>query len=152
MLSGTSSPYLSRIATAFARVEASGTVGPEAISDGSSPGTSEMISAQTLAGAAAMARRPPLISETCFRTQFISAIVAPERSKARASACSSASEIESGKAGSNAEPPPEIRQRTKSSAVRPDTASRISRDASSPAASGTGCAASRTRIRRQGAA
>ena len=39
----------------------SATVGPEAITDGSSPGTSEMSSVTTAAGQAASARRPPLI-------------------------------------------------------------------------------------------
>ena len=72
------------------RCVGSGTVGPEAITDGSSPGTSEISSATTRAGGAAAASRPPLIAERCLRTQFISSIVAPERSSARFTACLSA--------------------------------------------------------------
>ena len=53
------------------RSSPSGVVGPDAITDGSSPGTSEIIKDTTLAGAAARARRPPLIAERCFRTQLI---------------------------------------------------------------------------------
>ena len=46
--------------------------------------------------------------------------------------------------GSSAEPPPETSATTRSSAVRPETVASSARAAASPAASGTGWAASRT--------
>ena len=46
--------------------------GPEPMSSGASPTTSEMASVSSRAGAAARARRPPLIRETWRRTQLIS--------------------------------------------------------------------------------
>ena len=70
-------PYFSSTASASANVVGSGTVGPEAITAGSSPGTSEMTSVTTCAGAQAAASRPPLIADRCLRTQFISAMLAP---------------------------------------------------------------------------
>ncbi len=76
--------YLASTARASAKVEGSGTVGPEAMTAGSSPGTSEIAKVTICApGAAAAASRPPLIAERCLRTVLISPIVAPERSKAR---------------------------------------------------------------------
>jgi hypothetical protein len=60
------------MASASAQVVASGTVGPLAMTDGSSPGTSLMVSVTTRAGAQAAARRPPLMRDRCLRTQFIS--------------------------------------------------------------------------------
>ena len=59
-----------RIASASAKVEASGAVGPEAMTSSGSPITSESSSACTRAGAAARASWPPLSSEQCFRTAF----------------------------------------------------------------------------------
>ena len=73
-------PHLTFIAdkggglSAAAEVVGSGTVGPDAITDGSSPGTSEIISETTGAGAAAIASLPPLIADRCLRTVFISPI------------------------------------------------------------------------------
>ena len=54
--------------------------------------------------------------------------------------------------GNKAEPPPEIRHKTVSSARRPCTRRSMSRAACSPAASGTGWAASTMAMRSQGAA
>ncbi len=133
--------------SASSLVEGSGTVGPEAMIEGSSPGTSEIISATTLAGAAAAASLPPLMAERCFRTVFISEMVAPLLSSALFTACLSSSVSPSGGSASSAEPPPEIRQSTRSSSVSPCTSSRMRRAASRPAASGTGCAASTTSSR-----
>jgi hypothetical protein len=65
----------------FQRVGAGGRIGHgRAGGDGrqSSPGTSEIASVTTRAGAAARARRPPLIAERCLRTQLISAMLAPQ--------------------------------------------------------------------------
>ena len=56
---GASILYLAMTASASCRVVASGTVGPEAMTERSSPGTSEIMSATTRAGAAARrAARP----------------------------------------------------------------------------------------------
>ena len=93
------------------------------MSIGSSPGTSEISRFSTRAGWQAAARRPPLIADRCRRTQFISPMVAPERSSARFSACLSASVRPAAGIGSSAEPPPEIRHSTRSSAPRPCTVS-----------------------------
>ena len=48
--SGTAIAYLSMMASASSLLDGSGTVGPEAMIEGSSPGTSEIISATTRAG------------------------------------------------------------------------------------------------------
>ncbi len=121
------------------------------MTEGSSPGTSEISSASTGAGDAASARRPPLIAERCLRTQFISPIAAPLRSSAWLIACLSPSVTPGAGSASSAEPPPEIRHSSRSSAVSPEARARMRRAAVSPAASGTGCAASTTSIRRVGA-
>ncbi len=130
--------YCSRIARASAKVVGSGTVGPEAMIAGSSPGTSEISRLTTRAGAAAAARRPPLMAERCLRTQFICAMSAPELSSARLTACLSSSVRPGAGRASSAEPPPEIRHSTRSSADRARTLSRIRPAARQPAASGTG--------------
>ena len=57
-----------------------------AITAGSSPGTSDIASITTRAGAQAR-QAPPLIAERCLRTQLISAIVAPLRNSAAATVC-----------------------------------------------------------------
>ena len=143
---GSSIPYFASTASASANVVGSGTVGPDAITDGSSPGTSEIASVTTRAGAAAAASRPPLIAERCLRTQFISVMFAPDFSSARFTACLSSSVRPSAGAASRAEPPPEMRQRTRSSGPSPFTSSSMRAAARRPAASGTGCAASTTSI------
>ena len=137
------------MASASASVVGSGTVGPLAITAGSSPGTSEISSDTVRAGNAAAASRPPLIAERCLRTQFISSIEAPERSSARLTACLSASVSPSAGSDSSDEPPPEISASTRSSSPSPCTSSRIRAAAARPASSGTGCAASTTSIRWQ---
>ena len=82
--------YLAKTARASAKVVGSATVGPEPMTEGSSPGTSEMTNVTTRAGAAAAASLPPLMAERCLRTQFISVIVAPDLSSARLTCCLSA--------------------------------------------------------------
>src|SRR5262245_66062895 len=74
--------YFSKTPSAPSRVVASGTVGPEATTEGSSLGTSEIIKVTTCAGAAAAASRPPLMAERCFLTQLISVMAAPHLSSA----------------------------------------------------------------------
>ena len=87
MASSTSRPYFATMARASASVVGSGTVGPEAIADGSSCGTSEIASVTISARWPARASRPPLIRDRCLRTVLISPIGAPERSSARVNCC-----------------------------------------------------------------
>ena len=47
-------------------------VGPDAMTDRSSPVTSEIANVKIRAGAAANAKRPPLSAERCLRMQFTS--------------------------------------------------------------------------------
>ena len=135
------------MASASAQVDGSATVGPLAITAGSSPGTSLMASVTTRAGAHAAASLPPLIADRCLRTQFISSMAAPLASSARLIACLSCRVSPGAGIDSSAEPPPEIRHSTKSSGPSPCTRSRMRCAAAAPAASGTGCAASTTSIR-----
>ena len=86
-------------------------------------------------------------AERCLRTQFISEIGAPELSKAWLMRCLSVKFKPSTGSDNKAEPPPEIRQSTTSSAVRPCVKSKIRCAACKPAASGTGCEASTISIR-----
>ena len=127
--------------------------GPEAMSIGSSPGTSESSRFTTRAGWQAAASRPPLMADRCRRTQFISLMLAPLASRARLSACLSAS-VRPGSA-----------QRQQRRAAAGDQAQHqvVGRQAPhhveharcaarSPAASGTGCAASTISMRSHGTA
>ncbi len=141
--------YFARIARASAKVLGSGTVGPEPITEGSSPTTSEIASVSTRAGVAA-ARRPPLIAERCFRTQLISWIVAPLLSSARVVACLSARATPGAGSTSSAEAPPDIRHSTRSSAFAARTISSMRPAAARPRSSGTGCDASIISILKHG--
>ena len=58
------------------------------------------------AGAAARARRPPLMAERCLRTQFISEMLAPLFKSALLTACFSSSVTPSAGSAISAEPPP----------------------------------------------
>ena len=147
---GSSIPYLRSTARASAKVVGSGTVGPEPITAGSSPGTSEIRRLTRRAGWQAVPSRPPLMAERCLRTALISPIAAPERSSAPVTACLSASAIPGAGRVSSAEPPPETRQSARSSAPSPSAMARMRAAASRPPASGTGCAASTTSIARVG--
>ena len=100
------------------------------------------------AGCAARASWPPFRRERCFRTAFSSLIVAPASRRRRVTACFSARLTPVTGAGVRAEPPPEKRQRTKSSGPAARASRRISSPAASPRASGIGCHASTTRTRR----
>src|SRR5487761_2655883 len=97
------------MASASLHVLASATVGPEAMSAGLSPGTSEIIRFTTRAGWQAAAKRPPLIADRRRRTQFISAMVAPLLSRLRLIPCLSSSDSPAAGSGNRDEPPPEIR-------------------------------------------
>ena len=122
---GTTMRYFSRISSACALVVGSAAVGPDATRAGSSPGTSEMISATTFAGCAANARRPPLIADRCLRTQLISEMGAPLASSARVTFCLSSRLIPGAGNVSSEDPPPEISANTRSSGVRPCTSARM---------------------------
>jgi len=62
-------------------------VGPEAMSRGLSPGTSEISSETSFAGAQSAPSLPPLSDDRCRRTQLISEIVAPLANSAAPTAC-----------------------------------------------------------------
>ena len=111
--------YFATSARASASVVGSGTVGPEAIAEGSSCGTSEIASV-TISAACSPARasRPPLMRDRCLRTMFISPIGAPERSSARLTCCFCANETPSTGAIQLAEPPPESSTSSRSSGGR----------------------------------
>jgi hypothetical protein len=79
-----------------------------------------------------------LIAERCRRTQFISLMLAPDFSSALLTACLSSSVRVSAGATRREEPPPEIRHKTRSSAVKPWTSAWMRREALMPAVSGTG--------------
>ncbi len=83
---------------------------------------------------------------------YVEQIGAPLESSVAFSIASSSSVRSPGGQGSKADPPPQIRATTRSSALNPSTASNSAREASRPAASGTGCAVSSTRMRSQGTA
>ena len=122
--------------------------GPTRCRPGDRLGRRRSASVSTRAGWHAAASRPPLIAETCRRTQFISPIVAPDASSARLSCCLSASVAPAGGSESSAEPPPEIRQSTRSFVAESlDEREDALPAAATPAASGTGCAASTISIR-----
>ncbi len=138
------------IFSASSRLVLSGTVGPDATKAGLSPGISETTSEKTFAGWAQAANLPPLMVERCFLTAFIAEIGAPDASNDLLTAISSSKVRPSGGDGNNAEPPPEMSATTRSSSVRPDTASNSRFEAASPASSGIGCDASMISIVLQG--
>ena len=140
-------PRSSRTRSASAKVVGSGTVGPEAIVDRSSPTTSERTRATTRAGAAARARPPPLSRERCLRTVLSSAMEAPARSRCAVTAAFSSRVTPSAGAGSRAEAPPERRSTSVSSLPRPCARASTARAAARPRASGSGWPARRRRVR-----
>ena len=88
----------------------------------------------TVAGDAARASSPPLKRERCLRTAFSSLIVAPAASSSRVSACFSSSVTGGAGAGVSAEPPPETRKITRSSAVAASASARSRAEAARPRA------------------
>ena len=136
---GTSMPNRCTTARASDSVEGSPTVGPEPITAGWSPGTSEIASVTTRAGCARVASRPPLMRERCFRTVFISVMLAPERSSARVMSCFSSSVIPAAGAIQLADAPPESSTSTRSSTSATSANSSARSAAARPAASGIGC-------------
>ena len=143
-------PLAASTRRASASVVGSGTVGPDAMVAGSSPGTSEIASVTVRAGKAAAASRPPFTADMCLRTVLISWIEAPEASRRAVTACLASKDMPGSGRASSAEPPPEARNRKRSSGPSARAASRIRPAAARPAASGTGWPASTTSIREQG--
>ena len=145
--------YFASTARASAKLVGSGTVGPEAITAGSSPGTSEIARVRIRAGAAAAASRPPLIAERCLRTVLISPIVAPQRSSARVTACLSA-RVRPG-AGKGQQGRAAARDQADQLVVGPEPARQrrgCAAPPASPAGSGTGWLASTISMRSQATA
>ncbi len=138
------------MACASWRVLASAAVGPEAMTDRSSPGTSEITRLTTAAPPAASASLPPLIADRCLRTQLISRIVAPLFSNSRVSCCLSASVTGPAGSASSDDPPPDSRHSSRSSGVSCDVAASARRTAVSPSTSGIGCPASTISMRLHG--
>ncbi len=130
--------YSSRTCRASANVLASGAAGPDPITPGSPPMTSESSRASTRAGAANRASWPPLMSEMCFRTVLIWWIFAPHASRILVTACFSSRVIGGAGRVRRAEAPPEIRQITKSSRPAAAAIPAIRRAPAMPRASGTG--------------
>ena len=126
------------------------TVGPEAMTRRSSPGTSDRISAVT--GAPETRSQPPPFSrDSAWRTRFVCVMSAPEPSSSRFTSCFSASVTPATGAGSMAEPPPEISASTRSCGPAARSSASTSCAAASPAASGTGWPEASTRARGRGA-
>ena len=129
-------PYFSSTAKASSKVVGSGAVGPEAMTSSGSPITSEMIRLNKARPLNAWASRPPLKSERCLRTQFISLMVAPQACSNWVTCCLSSSVIPAAGAGNNAEPPPEIRHSSTSCGPAFRAISRIWRVPATPSAVG----------------
>ena len=133
-----SNPYPSRIVRAEAKVEASGAVGPLAMTSRSSPITSLSIRHSMAAGQASRASCPPLTIEMCLRTALISWILAPHASSNFVTACFSSSVTGGAGAGSSAEPPPDIRAMIRSSSPACPAMRAMRVAPATPAASGSG--------------
>ena len=139
--------YFATRARASASVVGSGTVGPDAIADGSSCRTSEIASVTiSAAWLPARASRPPLMRDKCLRTVLISPIGAPERNSARVTCCFCVNEMPSTGAIQFADPPPDSSTSRRSSAVASAARRSVSSAAFSPASSGAGWPASTTLI------
>ena len=109
-----SPPKRRRMSSASRKVVASGTVGPDPMTLGSSPTTSEMANVRQAPGAAA-ASHPPLLAERCFLTVFSSWMSAPARRRCRVVFCLSASVRPSAGTAISAEAPPDSRTSSVSS-------------------------------------
>ena len=139
-------PVLARIASARSGSNCAATVGPEAITSGRSPTTSETrkLCMSAAAAPAAAASRPPFTRERWRRTRLISSMAMPERTRCAPIAALVSSETPAIGSHSSDEPPPEMRKMTRSSLVALSASSRMRRPAARPAASGTGWRASIT--------
>src|SRR5262249_54899209 len=118
-------------------------VGPEPITPGRSPGTSEIASVTRVAFVR-LPRRPPLTAERGVRTRLISTIEAPDRVTRRTLLFFSARVMPGRGKQRSADVPPEIRQRIASLASN-RSKNRIARRAAVVLdLSGSGCDAKRT--------
>ena len=103
---------------------------------------SDSTTAKTWAGAQWRAKRPPLTVERCLRMVFISVISAPQARSCLVMSCSSSVEMMG--FSNRAEPPPDSRNRTRSSGLRSWVSSRARLVAAKVSSSGTGWPASQT--------
>src|SRR5579871_685516 len=142
--------YLATTRWPSAKVVGSGTVGPEAMSWGGSPTTSEIASVANWPARVAAPRWPPLIAERWRRRTFIAWIGAPQASRVRVVRWRSRSETPSAGASRIAEPPPEMRKSTTSGAGQLATQWSTSRAARRDPGPGTGCSPYRTSIAPRG--
>src|SRR5207302_7431777 len=99
--------YFLNILSASLKVVSSKYVGADAISDKSSPTTSD-ITSDTASHERFSASLPPFILERCFRTQFISWMLAPDFNNKLVVIFLSKSDMPSGNERSD-EPPPDIK-------------------------------------------
>ena len=136
-------PEVRTTVSASAKVVGSPTVGPDPMTDGSSatgPCTSEI--AQVTDCPATAARRPPLMAERCFRTEFRSAIGTPAFINARAVLILSSSESPGAGTASSEDAPPDSRTTSAPPARVAAAPASARRPAASLAPFGDGCAAS----------
>src|SRR5688572_4239607 len=120
---------------------------PEPITAGSSPGTSEIVSASPGRGAASAASPPPFKHDRRLRTALIEAMPSPEPSSQPFTRCNSSSVIPGDGTSTKLEAPPEISQSMRALRGRSWTNSTTARPALRLRASGCGCADSITRTR-----
>ena len=109
--------------------------------------TSDTRKHNTRAGDAARASCPPPNADRCLRKALISPMLAPQASRLSVSVRISFSVTPATGAGVSALAPPVNRQITRSSAPACRASANSSAVAACPAASGTGCDASNSRIR-----
>jgi len=105
---------LCKISQACKKVVGSGLVGPDAMVSSESPTTSDRIKVSAAAGDIQRVNPPPLTVSMCFRSVLISSILAPQTNSKRISACISCKVIPGAGAENKADPPPEIKQITRS--------------------------------------
>ena len=134
--------YFSTMFLTSVKLLLSGTVGPLAITDKSSPGTSEIINENQLAAGACCNNWPPLIADRCLRMVFISSIFAPHCNNMLKVCCTSVSVALGGISIQSEDAPPLSRQITISFLPARCTTSMVLIVALMPASSGKGCAAS----------
>ena len=120
------------------KVLLSGTVGPEPMTSSGSPTTSDRMKAIRVDGYASRAKPPPLSLEMCLRMALISLIFAPHSRRRLVIFCLSSREIPSAGEGSRADPPPEMRQITRSFSPNFSSSSAISSAPETPLWSGMG--------------
>ena len=112
--------YFTKTLIASLNVVASATVGPLAIELKSSLITSEIIREIDLLGSAAAFNLPPLIFDTCFLTVLISFMLQPEARSKSVSSILSFNVIPSAGYDNKEDPPPLIKNTTRSLLLESD--------------------------------